>query len=309
MKVKHVIILTSLAFGGVFWVIDALLDYYFFYSGETFLGLLIWDVPRREVYSRSVISACFGAIGAITERAFAARRRAAEALRKSEESERQLKNLSSHLFVAHEEERRRIALDVHDSLSSQLSAIKFMVERSIQKIERGGGPTEWDFLREVLPVIREAIEEVRRIQGSLRPSILDDLGILATINWFCRGFQDLYPDLRVEQHLSAKEEEVPEPLKIAIFRIMQEALSNVGKHGKADRATVRLAKQNDAVELRIEDNGQGFVPTGPARWGGGLMSMREHAQVSGGVCFIESATGKGTTVRVQWRFGEKDAER
>ena len=287
-------------------MIDAVLDYYFFYSGQTFWGLLIWDLPRHELYIRSVIWACFGAFGAITERAFAARERAAEALQKSEESERQLKNLSSHLLATHEEERRRIALDVHDSLSSQLSAIKFMVERSIQEIERGGGPTEWDFLRGILPVIREAIEEVRRIQGSLRPSILDDLGILATINWFCRGFQDLYRDIRVERHLSAKEEEVPEPLKIAIFRIMQEALSNVGKHSMADRATVHLAKRNDAVELRIEDNGQGFVPTGPARWGGGLMSMRERAQLSGGVCFIESATGKGTAVRVQWRVGEKD---
>jgi signal transduction histidine kinase len=308
MKARHGMILLSLAFGGVVWVIDAALDYCFFYPGETFWGLLIWDLPRHELYIRSIIVACFGAFGAIMERAFAAREKAADALRRSEESERLLKGLSSRLLASHEEERKKIAADVHDSLGSQLSAVKFMVERAIQESEKGGSEAGGDCLKAVIPVIQEAIDEVRRIQRGLRPSTLDDLGILATIRWYCREFQDLYPDIRVEQRLSVEEEEVPQRMKTAAFRIMQEALSNVGAHSKADRVSLQLARRGDSLELTVADNGQGFAPAAISGGGFGLMGMRERAQLAGGVCSVDSAKGTGTTLRARWPLSEKGTE-
>jgi PAS domain S-box-containing protein len=221
------------------------------------------------------------------------------------ESEKQLKHLSSQLLTAHEQERKRVAQDIHDSLGSLLAAAKLRLERALQQMSVEGNEGETDGLRSIISMIQEAISEVRRIQKSLRPSLLDDLGILPTIRWFCREFQSAYQGVRIEQHIAVTEEDVPELLKIVIFRILQEALNNIGKHSQADSVSLRLARTSDKIELTIEDNGRGFDPEeilamkGPER-GLGLISMKERAELSGGECSIESVEGGGTTVRATW---------
>ena len=221
------------------------------------------------------------------------------------ESERQLKRLSSQLLTAHEQERKRIAQDIHDSLGSLLTAIKFGVERVMQQSRNGGPRAEDDTLRSIVSMIQEAAAEVRRIEKTLRPPVLDNLGILPTISWFCREFQSVFEGIRIEQEIKVSETDVPESLKIVIFRLLQEALNNIGKHSKADTVRLRLARKDTRLELLIEDNGQGFAleevssTSGSAR-GLGLVSMRERAALSGGVCSIDSARGRGTTVRATW---------
>jgi PAS domain S-box-containing protein len=221
------------------------------------------------------------------------------------ESEKQLKLLSSQLLTAHEQERKRIAQDIHDSLGSLLTAIKFGVERVIQHLGKDGLHTEDHTLRSIVSMIQEAVAEVRRIEKTLRPPLLDNLGILPTISWFCREFQSVFEGIRIEQDIRVNENDVPESLKIVIFRIVQEALNNIGKHSQADSVRLRLARTDARIELLIEDNGQGFalkeVSTviGSAR-GLGLASMRERAALSGGACSIDSAKGRGTTVRATW---------
>jgi signal transduction histidine kinase len=221
------------------------------------------------------------------------------------ESEKKLKHLSSQLLTAHEQERKRVAQDIHDSLGSLLAAAKLRLERALQQMSVEGNEGETDGLRSIISMIQEAISEVRRIQKSLRPSLLDDLGILPTIRWFCREFQSAYQGVRIEQHIAVTEEDVPELLKIVIFRILQEALNNIGKHSQADSVSLRLARTSDKIELTIEDNGRGFDPEeilamkGPER-GLGLISMKERAELSGGECSIESVEGGGTTVRATW---------
>jgi signal transduction histidine kinase len=139
----------------------------------------------------------------------------------------------------------------------------------------------------------------------LRPSILDDLGIKAALSWFCRRFQTIYSSICIETEIGFEENEVPDSLRTVIFRISQEALNNIAKHSKADRVNLFLRKTNAAIELGIEDNGQGFeveevLATESYKSGLGLSSMRERAELSGGSSCIESIKGKGTTIRASW---------
>jgi signal transduction histidine kinase len=139
--------------------------------------------------------------------------------------------------------------------------------------------------------------------------MLDDLGLLATLSWFCRGFQTIYSGIRVEQEVAIEESEIPGPLKIVIYRVTQEAMNNVAKHSKADVVRLSVRKLADRMELLIQDNGQGFDlektrSQEAAKRGLGLLSMKERTELSGGSLAIESAKGKGTLVRASWPFHE-----
>ena len=139
----------------------------------------------------------------------------------------------------------------------------------------------------------------------LRPSILDDLGILATLNWFCREFQITYSGIQIDKHLDIEEEEIPVPLKTVIYRITQEALNNISKHSKATLVHLSLSKADNGIALIIQDNGQGFDPEKAgdqesSRRGLGLTSMKERAELSGGSFMIESIKEKGATIKAVW---------
>jgi PAS domain S-box-containing protein len=225
------------------------------------------------------------------------RKRAEQQLRESEE---RLRYLSAQLLVTQENERKLIANEIHDSLGSSLGAIKFRMEQVLQK--GGIGDPE-----NIIPSIQKAIEESRRIQMALRPSSLDDLGILPTLNWFFREFQKTYSNIRIEAMININENDVPDHLKTVIYRICQEAFNNIAKHSKAKVVTPSLRK-TDQIELVIKDDGQGFnleeklSPENHTK-GLGLTSMRERAELTGGSFAIESIHGSGTTIRVSWPLG------
>jgi signal transduction histidine kinase len=166
-------------------------------------------------------------------------------------------------------------------------------------------PETTTVLQSVIPIIQGAIDEARRIQMNLRPSILDDLGILATIRWLCRQFESTYSRIHINQSIKIEEHEVPGPLRTVIFRVLQEGLNNVAKHSKAKMVMLLLRKTGWRVQLVIQDNGQGFdlskerFSDGAAH-GLGLNSMRERTELSGGSFEIESTVGKGTTIRATW---------
>jgi len=230
------------------------------------------------------------------------RKLAQEALQQSEE---QLRYLSSQLLSAEEKERKRIARELHDGIGQSLTAIKFRVENMLQQMDRGKAKRIAGPLETIIPLIQQSIEESRRIQMDLRPSILDDLGILATLSWFCREFQITYSRISIEKLIDINEDEVPDSLKTVIYRISQEALNNVAKHSKADLVHLALRKSDGKIELAIRDNGQGFdlnqlLPREGSERGLGLTSMRERTELSGGSFEIESVPGRGTTIRAQW---------
>ena len=230
------------------------------------------------------------------------RKQAEEALR---ESESHLRYLSSQLLTAQENERKRIALELHDSIGQTLSALKFSVENSLKQVGDNNPNAFAEALSTAIPLVQESIEEIRKIAMDLRPSILDDLGILATISWFCREFQTIYSGIRIQQQLDTQEDDVPDPLKITIYRVLQEAFNNVTKHSEADLVRLSLRKTEATIALAVEDNGLGFNPEDvlsveSSRRGIGLASMRERTELSGGSFSIESTEGKGTIIQASW---------
>jgi signal transduction histidine kinase len=157
--------------------------------------------------------------------------------------------------------------------------------------------------------MQDTVEEVRRITMDLRPSTLDYLGILATITWFSREFQKTFSRIHVDRKISIEENDVPESLKIVIYRVLQEALNNVAKHSGADLVRVCLDKTDGNLELRVEDNGEGFeieqaLTVDTYERGFGLGSMRERTELSGGTLVIDSVQGRGTIVRASWPYDE-----
>ncbi len=226
-----------------------------------------------------------------------------ERTEKLEEANKTLQELSSKLLSAHEDERKRIAGELHDTIASCLNAVKYKID-ILKQIGKDSNITAESF-SSLIPVIQEGIEECRRMQQDLRPSMLDDLGLLATLSWFCRRYQGIYTGIKVEFEQALEEKDIPDSLKIIIFRVMQEGMNNIAKHSKADLVHLSLQKMDGRIEFFIEDNGQGFdlkkvLGVESTKRGLGLTSMRERTELSGGSFVIESAEGKGTTVRASW---------
>lgn len=229
-----------------------------------------------------------------------------EAERTLQQSENRLRQLSSQLLMAQEEERKRVAREVHDSIASSLAAINISLGNCVNHLEQGLPVLEP--LKSSIAITLNAMEESRRIMSDLRPPVLDDLGILATIDWLCRHYQSISPDICIEKEIIIEEDEIPELLKIAIFRVLQEALNNVVKHSEAELVNLSLVRRDGCIELTIEDNGVGFgLKTarldGDEKRGLGISSMRERTELSGGTFAIDSNPEQGTVVRCLWRQG------
>jgi PAS domain S-box-containing protein len=221
-------------------------------------------------------------------------------------SEQELKNLSSRLLNAHEQERKRIAYELHDGLGQILSAAKIGVKTLL-----GGGDQSHDggiynSPDNLLNIIQSAIDEVRRISRNLRPSILDDLGIVAAINSLCLDFEMFNSQISVTRDIVANDEDIPEQIRIVLYRVTQEACNNIVRHSHADMVSVRLSSAAGAIQLSIYDDGIGFDVKSlhKGRWasrGLGLSSMRERVEFSGGVFTLTSSPGRGTTVHALWQ--------
>jgi PAS domain S-box-containing protein len=260
-------------------------------------GDIIWVMRSFSQITYKGSPAISGIVADISKR-----RRAEEALRKSD---KELRVLSNQLLSAEEKERKRIARELHDGIGQALSAIKFSVENAMLELRSAANPIDLGSLQAVIPLTQKTIEEVRRIVKDLRPSILDDLGILATIRWFCREFQNVYAGIQIESTIGVEENEVSPYLKTTVYRIMQEALNNVAKHSQASFVHLQLKKNRSHLNLSIRDNGRGFnldkaMALKTSRRGFGLASMRERAELSGATFSIDTLPGKGTTIKIVW---------
>ena len=221
------------------------------------------------------------------------------------ESEKQLQSLSSQLLTFQEQERKRVALELHDSVGQILAALKYRVEGAINQVSEGTVEKCTQSLEDIIPKIQDAVEEVDRIGKGLRPLILDDLGIIATYSWFCREFEETYPEINIEKEINIHEEEVSDLLKVAMYRILQEGLNNIAKHSRADLVNVSLKKTDQAIELTIKDNGRGFnlestLSPEIGKRGLGLISMIKRTELSGGSLTIKSNDKTGTTLQAIW---------
>ena len=217
--------------------------------------------------------------------------------------QQELSNLyEKHLNVL-EHERQRIAQELHDGIGQYRSTIKVSTENilvnSVRNLDRRNIEEQ---LRGNVALLKEAILDVSRVSMDLRPSILDDLGIMATINWFLREFGKVFKTILVEKQVDCDDSDIPQHLKIVIFRVLQESMNNIAKHSEADKVQMTICKTNDSLHYTISDNGRGFDlgSMQKNRSGLGIAGMRERVAFSRGRFVIESAPGKGTIVRITW---------
>jgi len=219
-------------------------------------------------------------------------KRAEQELRASSE---QLRNLAARLLSVREEERTRIAREVHDELGQSLTAVKMDLSWLAGRLSPGNGHL-LGRIRSTLQLADSTIQSVRRISTELRPGVLD-LGLAAALEWQAREFQ-ARTGIRCRLRLPDQGVVAPD-VSTALFRIFQEALTNIARHAGATRAEVVLKKQPDGLVLLIRDNGRGFDPANSSSSKSlGLLGMRERAAILGGRVDISSAPGKGTRVTV-----------
>ena len=266
-------------------------------AGVKKTGEMIWVKMRNTCICYNGEQAILGNVVEITKR-----RKMEEALRRSES---ELKMLYSKLLMAQEEERKRIAWELHDGLGQSLTAIKFGIENVLELIEKKKSTMATRTLQNMVLMVQNAIDEVRKTSMGLRPSMLDDLGIVATISWLCREFNKIHTDIQIERKINLRETEIPEILKTNIFRVIQEALNNIAKHSKANYVSIELEQNDREIKLLIKDNGKGFDVNktrlkGNLRGGFGLASMKERTKFLKGDFHIESVINKGTTIVCTW---------
>ena len=222
-------------------------------------------------------------------------------------SEKQLHILSSKLMESQEKERKRLAHELHDSIGASMTAVKLGLERELNRARSENAAPDPALLERLTSTVETTIKDLKRIYGNLRPLILDDLGVLPAIRSLVRQFSEVRPQVQFNQAFNTEEEEIPEPLKIVIYRVCQEALNNISKHSDATSVDLSLVNKKQGLALLIHDNGCGFdlrelFSQEKKDCGLGLESMKERVELSGGSFTLVSKKSEGTTVKAVWPF-------
>ncbi|RLT35564.1 MAG: hypothetical protein DWI57_15585 [Chloroflexi bacterium] len=212
-----------------------------------------------------------------------------------------LADLLDRLVDTQEMERQRIARELHDATGQSLTAISLGL-RGVQRVLEEREPVTVGQLRELESYSTSALGELRRIIADLRPPQLDDLGLVPALRWYVQNFQTRW-NVQCQLQLAGEAVRLPVDTETVIFRIVQEALSNVARHAQARSASVCLEARPDAVVVTISDDGRGFDTaalhqSGQTRSGWGLLGIQERTRLLQGDCVIQSTPGQGTTVRV-----------
>lgn len=213
-------------------------------------------------------------------------------------SNEKLRLLTSQLLSAQEQERKRVAMELHDDLGQSLSVLKMQLRHLERQL--GDMPQQQGECKESLKFINEIVEKVRRLSRELSPPILDDLGLLAALDHLFYEFGK-YEGLKVSVEKADIKDLFPLEAQIGIYRIFQEALNNISKHSGATRVEIAIKNHGHCVEFSIEDNGQGFSQEELANrkaydQGMGLAAMNERVRLLGGVLKLQSKPGQGTSL-------------
>ncbi len=219
------------------------------------------------------------------------------------QSQQQLRALSAHLQTIREEERSRIARELHDELGQVLTGLKIelsLLEESWSRsTPRDAGTLSEGAFQRMRSLVDGSIQTVRKIATELRPIMLDSLGLSAAVEWQVEEFCKM-SGIPCEVSLPEAEMLLDRDTSTTLFRILQESLTNIVRHAKASRASVHLWNENHATVLQVQDNGVGIpaqVIAGPVSFG--LLSMKERALMLGGSVDVTSAPGAGTKIVVR----------
>ena len=222
---------------------------------------------------------------------------AEEALR---DSRQEIQDLALAANSAREQEKSRIARELHDELGQALTALK--IDVGWLRDNLGDPPARVaEKLAAMQALLDGTVAAARRISSDLRPLMLDDLGLTAAAEWLVQNFGQR-TGIACELVLGTGDLDLPDPYATAVFRVLQESLTNVAKHAGARKVEVMLERAGDDVTLMVRDDGRGFAPRDPRKPGSfGLVGLRERADQLGGELAIESVPGRGTTVELRLR--------
>jgi len=238
----------------------------------------------------------------------ATRRRHAESILRAKErvlraSYERIQDLAGRLIAAQEVERRRIALDLHDDLSQKLALLSLDIDQLNGSASVGSGNAT-DRLDAIAKRTREICKHVHDLSHELHPSLLEIFGLVAATASWCREISGKY-DFHIAFETAGVPPDVPAPVALCLFRVVQEAVHNIVKHSGAKNASVRLSEDGGALRLQITDAGRGFSLRNTERTGLGLVSMRERVNYLGGEIAMTTAAGQGTRIEVRIPIAEK----
>ena len=217
----------------------------------------------------------------------------------SEQSEKELIELTERLFNIQDEERRRIALELHDGTAQNLFAISVNLQK-LGHMNRANGDEAKELIGESQSLVDQSLREIRTLSYLLHPPLLDQAGLVSALQWYVEGFSKrsgIFIDLYTQPV-----GRLPSAVEMALFRVVQEALSNVRRHSESETASIRLEHRHSAVVLEIKDHGRGlsvdgngFDANGSVCLGVGIPGMKQRLRQLGGKLEIES-DAHGTTV-------------
>ena len=214
------------------------------------------------------------------------------------------KLLVTQSLEAIEADRKMVAKELHDSIGASLAAIKLNLEEQQVKIAQLPSDLKVSLEKPISYLIK-AIKETKRISVKMSPLILDELGLLATIQWYSREFAQLYPQTEIDHRIDIHEKEIPTNHKITLYRILQEAVNNAAKHGRANSVVVSLKRVGDLIKFGVEDDGCGFdvqriaMEDENVLSGYGIAGMRDRVNLCGGVFDLKSSPGSGTRIMIE----------
>ncbi|MCS7202666.1 MAG: sensor histidine kinase [Dictyoglomus sp.] len=207
-------------------------------------------------------------------------------------------NISKFLMKAQEEERKKIARELHDEIGQALTAIKINLELLRRKID----PKLVNYIDDSINLIDKTIEQVRNLSLNLRPSLLDDLGLLSSLKWYIER-EKKRNNLNIEYVFNFQQEKINKDLSINIFRIIQEGLTNIIKHAQARNIFLEIKEEGENILITIKDDGIGFdveniwekIKEGRAL---GILGIKERVELFNGNMEIKSKKGEGTEIKI-----------
>jgi PAS domain S-box-containing protein len=217
----------------------------------------------------------------------------------------QLRALAAHLESVREEEKRRIALEVHDSLGQALTGLK--INLTLLRKRMAGDKALDESIEAMSDLVDNTIQSVRDISTDLRPGIIDDLGLIATLEWQLKKFEEM-TGIECSLVSSMEDGHLDKDLSIALFRISQEALTNIARHAEANRVNIVLAEEDGSLVMKVSDDGRG-VTEGEisSATSVGILGMRERTFAFGGDMDIRGEKGRGTMLTIRIPFGRHEA--
>lgn len=221
------------------------------------------------------------------------------------------KSASSQVLRAMEDERKRIARELHDETSQLLTTLLLHQEMTLDFIKKN--TKDGVLSMEDLPMVENnikhcqtitltSLEEIKKLTSELRPTILDDLGLEAAVRWLVKNTEP--SGMKIDMQTAGLESRLTEDIEIVAFRIVQEALTNIIRHAQAKTVSIKLTNHKDKLAIHIEDDGKGFIkervlkPKKPSEGGLGLFGMKERAELVSGVIDIDTAPNQGTRIQV-----------